>query len=93
MASTCFEHDESGVPLNLQMNETHILSRLLRMYIPWNWEFGSALSKLRNFEGWGVEPPPPRTSLLWGYLLPLVRSQNLGCRKLGNLLHLDTVVG
>jgi hypothetical protein len=25
---------ESGVPLNLQMNETHILIRLLQMYIP-----------------------------------------------------------
>jgi hypothetical protein len=31
-----------------------IVIRLLRMYIPWNWEFGSALAKLRNF---GVEPP------------------------------------
>jgi hypothetical protein len=27
---------------------------LLRMYFPRNWEFGSALSKLRNFGGWGV---------------------------------------
>jgi hypothetical protein len=34
----------SGVPLNLQMNETHILIRLLWMYIPRNWEFGSALA-------------------------------------------------
>jgi hypothetical protein len=53
---------QSGVPLNLQMNETHILIRLLRMYIPRNWEFGSALAKPRNFVG-GVEPPettPPR---------------------------------
>jgi hypothetical protein len=33
------------------MNETHILIRLLWMYIPRNWEFGSALAKLRNFEG------------------------------------------
>jgi hypothetical protein len=40
---------ESGVPLNLQMNETRILIRLLRMYIQRNWEFGSALAKLRNF--------------------------------------------
>jgi hypothetical protein len=31
---------QSGVPLNLQMNETHILIRLLRLYIPRNWEFG-----------------------------------------------------
>jgi hypothetical protein len=41
----------SRVPLNLQMNETHILIRLLRIYIPRNWEFGSALAKLRNFGG------------------------------------------
>jgi hypothetical protein len=34
----------SGVSLNLEMNETHILIRLLRMYIPRNWEFGSALA-------------------------------------------------
>jgi hypothetical protein len=31
------------------MNEAHILIRLLWMYIPRNWEFGSALAKLRNF--------------------------------------------
>jgi hypothetical protein len=29
---------------------------LLRIYIPWNWELGSALSKLRNLGG-GLEPP------------------------------------
>jgi hypothetical protein len=29
----------SGVPLNLQMGETRILIRLLRMYFPQNWEF------------------------------------------------------
>jgi hypothetical protein len=41
-------------------NETHIIIRLLRMYIPRNWEFGSALEKLRNFGG-GLNPPnPPR---------------------------------
>jgi hypothetical protein len=44
------------VPLNLQMSETRILIRLLRMYFPRNREFGSALSKLRNFGGW-FEPP------------------------------------
>jgi hypothetical protein len=43
----------SGVPLNLQINETRILIRLLQMYIPRSWEFGSALAKLRNF-GEGV---------------------------------------
>jgi hypothetical protein len=43
----------------LQMNETHILIRFLRMYFPRNWEFGSALSKLRNLGvcGWGLNPP------------------------------------
>jgi hypothetical protein len=46
-----------GVTLNLQMSETRILIRLLRMYFPRNWEFGSALSKLWNFGGWGFEPP------------------------------------
>jgi hypothetical protein len=30
----------SGFPLNLQMSETRILIRLLRMYFPRNWEFG-----------------------------------------------------
>jgi hypothetical protein len=39
--------------LNLQMSETRILIRLLRMNFPRNWEFGSALSKLRNFGGGG----------------------------------------
>jgi hypothetical protein len=43
--------------LNLQTNETHILIRLLLMYFQRNWEFGSALSKLQNFGGRGVEPP------------------------------------
>jgi hypothetical protein len=43
----------------LQMNEIHILIRLLRMYIPRNWEFGSGLSKRRNFGGGGIEPPNP----------------------------------
>jgi hypothetical protein len=37
------------------MNETHILIRLLQMYIPQKWEFGSALAKLLNFGG-GFEP-------------------------------------
>jgi hypothetical protein len=29
-------------------NETRVLIRLLRMYFPRNWEFGSALSKLES---------------------------------------------
>jgi hypothetical protein len=54
---------QSGVPLNLQMGKTRIVIRLLRMYIPRNWEFGSALAKLRNFgEGLGGlnSSNPPR---------------------------------
>jgi hypothetical protein len=44
----------------LQMNETRILIRLLRMYIPRNWEFGSGLAKLGNFRGGGgFELPIP----------------------------------
>jgi hypothetical protein len=42
-----------------KMSETRILVRLLRMYFPRNWEFGSALSKLRNFGGGGLNPPNP----------------------------------
>jgi hypothetical protein len=38
----------SGVPLNSQMNETHILIRLLQMYIPQNWEFSSALLRVEE---------------------------------------------
>ena len=41
------------------MSESRILVRLLRMYFPWNWEFGSALSKLRNFGGGLNTPNPP----------------------------------
>jgi hypothetical protein len=49
------------------MSETRILISLLWMYFTRNWEFGSALSKLRNFGGGGeVEipktlPPPYAT--------------------------------
>jgi hypothetical protein len=39
----------------------------LRMYFPRNWEFDSALSKLRNFWGWGVWTPIPLPSVRhWG---------------------------
>jgi hypothetical protein len=41
------------VPLNLQMSEIRILIRLLRMYFPWNWEFGLASLKLRYSGGGG----------------------------------------
>jgi hypothetical protein len=39
------------------MSETLILIRLLQMYIPQNWDFGEAFSKLRNFGG-GLNSPP-----------------------------------
>jgi hypothetical protein len=45
---------QSGVPLNLQMSETRILIRMLRIYFPRISEFGSA----SEFRG-GVEPPQP----------------------------------
>jgi hypothetical protein len=35
-------------------SENRILIRLLRIYFPRNWEFVSALSKLRNFGVGGV---------------------------------------
>jgi hypothetical protein len=37
------------------MSETHIMIRLLRMYIPRNWEFGSVMAKggIFFFGGWG----------------------------------------
>jgi hypothetical protein len=56
------------------MSESRILVRLLRMFFPRNYEFGSALSKLRNFPGRGgrggfehSNPPPPRyaTALMY----------------------------
>jgi hypothetical protein len=53
------------------MNETHILITLLWMYIPRIWEFGSALSKLRNFVRGGVwtpKPPPPRYAAVTNYI-------------------------
>jgi hypothetical protein len=52
----------SGVPFNLQMSETRILIRLLRMCFLRNWEFCSALSKLRNFGG-NEHPKPPSPSV------------------------------
>jgi hypothetical protein len=40
------------------MSETRILIRLLWLYFARNWEFGSALSKLRNSGGGGDGEPP-----------------------------------
>jgi hypothetical protein len=50
------------------MSETRILSRLLRMYFSRNWEFGSALSKLRNLWGGCLNPqtPPSVRHWTWG---------------------------
>jgi hypothetical protein len=45
-----------------KMSESHNIVRLLWMYFPWNWEFGSALSKLRNF-GREVEYLKPAPSV------------------------------
>jgi hypothetical protein len=55
----------SRVPLNLQMNETHILIMLLRMYMPRNWEFGSALANFGILEGRGGLNPTPPLPLSW----------------------------
>jgi hypothetical protein len=41
------------------MGETRILIRLLWMYFPRCWEFGLALSKLRNFGRGGLTPKTP----------------------------------
>jgi hypothetical protein len=44
-------------------------TKQLRMYFPWNSEFGSALSKLRNFGG-GFEHPNPSPSVRHWPLVP-----------------------
>jgi hypothetical protein len=51
------------------MSETRILIRLLQIHFPRNWEFGSALSKLRNFLGRGglKHPPPLVLRCIWRY--------------------------
>jgi hypothetical protein len=54
---------KSGVHLNLQISETRILITFFPMYFPRNWNFGSALSKLRNFGGGGRLTPPPQNPL------------------------------
>jgi hypothetical protein len=60
---------QSVVPLDLQMNETRILIRLLSVYIPRNWEFGSALSKFRNFRGGFKTPQTPTPPLCMPMIL------------------------
>jgi hypothetical protein len=48
---------QSGVPLNLQMSESHILIRLLRIF---STELGirNSFVKTLEFQGGGFEPPP-----------------------------------
>jgi hypothetical protein len=57
----------SVVPLNLQMSETRILIKLLQMYFPRNWEFGSDLPNFGISEGNGgvlnPQNPPLGTPL------------------------------
>jgi hypothetical protein len=62
------------------MNETRILIRLLRIYIPRNGEFGLALSKLRNFGGEVLNPPqPPSVHHCYsGYWVFFLAVQRLG---------------
>jgi hypothetical protein len=55
----------------LQMSETLILIRYLRMYFSCNWEFGSTLTKLKEFRGGGglKSPKPPLgTPLVQSYV-------------------------
>jgi hypothetical protein len=52
---------------------------LLRMYFPWNCEFGSALSKLRNFGG-GLNTPNP-TLFNMAYANPSKKKYSI-CQKL-----------
>jgi hypothetical protein len=62
------------VPFHLQMSETCILSRLLRMYFLWTWEFDSCLSKLRNFGEVWIPPTPlgtPLSQIVCNYTLDL----------------------
>jgi hypothetical protein len=67
------------------MNETSILITLLWMYIPRNWEFGSALPKLRNFGVVEPRDPPFGTSLCnitllnAKIILLYIRNQSVPC--------------
>jgi hypothetical protein len=65
---------------NLQMSESRILIRLLRMCFPRNWEFGLALSKLWNFVGgWGCwNLPRYATGCAADYLYPT--GDNISCK-------------
>jgi hypothetical protein len=63
------------------MYETRIMITLLRMYIPRNWKFGSALSKRRNFGGGGVEPPTPPPNATAPRPGPVQREHEQGSSK------------
>jgi hypothetical protein len=75
----------------LKMSETRILVRLLRRYFPRNWEFGSALSKLRNFGGGSCKPPPRplRRPLIFRMWFCRCKKQFLFSGTAGNL-HMNT---
>jgi hypothetical protein len=67
------------------MNETRILIRLLRMYIPRNWEFGSALAKLRNLGGGLFEPlKSPQYATGHDHAVLKATSQGHGTARLGS---------
>jgi hypothetical protein len=84
----------SGVPLNLQMSESHILIRLLQMCFPRNWEFGSALSKLRNFGGGGGFNPPKTPPGYPRGLAHIGWAWNMSCVQwvLGSSFHSDSAM-
>jgi hypothetical protein len=70
------------------MNEIHILIRLLRMYIPRNWEIGSALAKLRNFGRERGQTPPFGMPLVGSNATAVLALRVAGTHK---LLHSDNL--
>jgi hypothetical protein len=89
----------SGVPRNFGGESTNsvedkghrerrskslILITLLRMYFRRNWEFGSALSKLRNFWVGGLNTPTPPPGYATAAQL-LLRSLRVSHRDTGNM--------
>jgi hypothetical protein len=64
------------------MSETRILIGLLPMYIPQNWEFGPAFSKLRNFGG-GLNPQttPLGTPVIMGDICSETVSTSKACTR------------
>jgi hypothetical protein len=81
----------SGVPLNFQMSETRILIRLLRMYFPRNCEFGSALSKLRNF-GRVLNTPTTTHPLPPRYTRDYMYNEQTNAHLIENLLYCSVFI-